>query len=288
MAGPYIKPEDYYNTVDVEDYYDKVHRTTWARRVAGMLTGGTLGMAFGGIIGTIGSFLPTILGALGVAGAASAALPTLGFIASTAAVCSIIGGGIGITLNTDVASNAASVSAGLEEMEKRHKVEQLQNGIGVQGTAPAKPGDAPSSATIAAGTKIISPRVGIITFSLFAIFGAVASFTPLASAAAMVGLTGMAGTIASACMMGMFGSLIGVKNSLLTNKVNNFYFKLITEQYFGPPKEKTTQPVLTPVREPRTQESYAIAATPDAALKNTHAATILAGRAQPTAAEPIR
>ena len=278
MDQQFVRPEEYYNTVGVEDYYDKVHRTTWARRVAATLAGGTLGMLFGGVFGAVGSFLPYVLTTAGIAGASAAALPAIGTIASAAALFSIIGSGIGITLNCDVSSNSASVASGLEEMEKRHKVERLQDGAAIQETAPAKPDDVPMSATIAPKTKLFSWKVAAITVSLFAAFGAVLACTPLAlPAATLFGLHGTAAVIASASMFGMFGSLLGVKNSLITNKTNNFYFKILTEQYFEKPKDvKATS--ITPIASSVEKLDAILAPTTEIENKKSFAAGIIAER----------
>lgn len=75
------KPETEQLTV-----YDKVHRSAWTRRTAGLFTGATMGATFGTIIGTVAAMLPYALGAMGVAGAAAVAFPSVVTIASTAAL----------------------------------------------------------------------------------------------------------------------------------------------------------------------------------------------------------
>lgn len=285
MARPYIKPEDYYNTVGVEDYYDKIHRTTWARRTAGLLTGGTLGMLTGGIIGALGACLPYALFALGVSGAA---LPAMGFaalLATSAATCAMIGSAIGVVLVCDVSSNSAAMAAGLEEMEKRHKVEQLQNGQAVHGTAPAVPDDKPTTATISPRAQLFNWKVSLVTATMFAVFGAIIACTPAAIPAAFVGLAAHtpAAIMASAAMFGMFGAQIGVKNSLITNKVNNFFFKLLTDQYFDHP-EKAKPMNLQPVVARDTVPALEVAA-PE--RKTTFAADLTAQREQAPAERAI-
>ena len=289
-----IRPEEYYNTIGVEDYYDKIHRTTWARRTAGMAAGGTLGMLFGGTIGAVGAFLPVTLGALSVAGASIVALPAIGAVASSAALFAIIGSGLGITLNTDVASNSASVAAGLEEMEKRHKVERLQDATPVQGTAPAQKDDLPMTATYPPKVQLFNWKVAVATASLFAVFGAVLAFTPLVPAAVMFGLGAhsAAAVISSAAMFGMFGSLLAVKNSLITNKTNNFFFKLITNQYFEKPPEKvlSATPAMAVAPQVTAPVEPEIAPTRKTSfvdtVQRTGATRIIADKANPEATKP--
>jgi hypothetical protein len=183
-----------------------------------------------------------------------------------------------------VTSNSASVAAGLEEMEKRHKVERLQDGAVVQETCPVKPDDMPMSATIAPKTKLFSWKVAAVTITLFAAFGAILAFTPLAPAAALFGMHGAAAVIASAAMFGMFGSLLGVKNSLVTNKVNNFYFKLLTEQYFEKSPEKAKEMAPQPVAAMDHAPAPAMEIAPGEIQKKSFADSVVAQRGQDIAA----
>ncbi|MEJ0010606.1 MAG: hypothetical protein WDN72_09005 [Alphaproteobacteria bacterium] len=230
-----MRADEYYNTVHVDDYYDKVHRSTWTRRTAGFLGGATMGVVYGGIIGAIGAYLPHVLGMLGVAGATAVGLPALTVVATAAATCALVGVAFGMVILPDVAANSASISAGLEEFEKRHKTERmLDGGLVTDKMTPVTKGDEPTSARIAPHTKLFSWKVAAVTVPLFAAFGIMVALAGIAPVAALAGLAAhsTASVVAAGAMFGMFGSLMAIKNSLISNKITNFYFKVLTEQYF--------------------------------------------------------
>lgn len=249
--------------LNIEDYYDQIHRTTWARRTAGMLGGATLGAIYGGAVGAIAAFIPHILSALGVAGAATAVLPalSLGTIAASVALFAGATAFIGMLVTADVAANAASSAVGLEEKERREKISQL-NGNGKsllpdQIEAAVQPEKEKKEKVSVKGPPLFSWKVGLVASALFAAFGALIAFNPYTSAMlfkeAFPGLTGAAAVTASTVTFGMFGVFMGMKSSLLTNKLSNFYYDLVTERLFNkaPQKEaaKETQAEMLPPRE---------------------------------------
>jgi len=263
----FASPEEYYNTIRVEDYYDKIHRATWARRVSGALAGATLGIVAGALIGAVAAFIPPLLVAIGVAGTAGVVLPTLATaVASSAAMCAGAGAFVGILMNTDVGSNAASVAAGLEEREKRDKRAKIQEAcLDKDGNALKVAVDHTlADPNINKPAKLFSWKVAAITGALGVVFGVVVALNPVAaSVAALLSFKAgtVAGAISSGAVFGMFGSLIGIKNSYITNKVNNFYFKIITEQYFqkGPAQEVAKQPEVALSQSSALEQDRAIA-----------------------------
>lgn len=214
--------------IKIDDYYNKIHRHTWIRRTAGLLTGATLGGAYGAMIGAVAAYLPAGLAALGVAGVTAAALPTLAVVATTAALFAGITAIIGIALTADVSANSASIAAGLEEKEKR------ENGSGI---SPEKVKDSPLS-------QLYVPRVAMVTIPLFAAFGAVIGLSPLTASAAVgaLGITGgsAAAVAASSLIFAMGGAFMGFKNSQISNQLSNFYYKAVTDQLFNPAQQKET------------------------------------------------
>ena len=55
------------------DYYDRVHRNTWLRRTAGLMTGATMGAGYGILIGAAAVAIPAVLATIGIAGVTAAA-----------------------------------------------------------------------------------------------------------------------------------------------------------------------------------------------------------------------
>lgn len=223
-----------------DDYYDNIHRATWIRRSAGLLTGGTLGAAYGAAVGAVAAFLPYALGALGVAGAAPVALPGVLAVASGAALFASAGAFLGVTLCTDVGANAGSISAGLAEKENR---ERAATALATD-KAPASPAFTPP-----ASKGLFNWRIAAVTTPLLTAFGALIAANPhpaTSSALAMMtgsagGLSGPAAIAASGAIFGMVGALLGMKNSVISNQMSNVYTKIITDNYFTRAPEKAAE-----------------------------------------------
>lgn len=245
--------------LNIEGYYDQIHRTTWARRVAGVLAGTTLGALYGAAIGVLATFVPYVLHALGVPGAENVNVSALtpSAVGSSAALFSAVTAGIGMTFAADVAVTSASSAVGMEEKEKREKLQELRTGI------PEKVcKDCAEESAIARkelkqdedgskGPPLFSWKVAAVTVPLFAAFGALiglnaytaaavfnSAFTDLASGVSAASVAG------SAVVFGMFGTIVGIKNSLLTNKLTNFYYDVVTERLFnkGPQQDAVALP----------------------------------------------
>lgn len=232
----------YYANID--DYYDKIHRTTWIRRSAGTMTGATMGVMYGAVIGTIAAFLPYALSAMGVAGAAAGvAAPSFAAIGSSIALFSAAAGLLGMVFASEVATHTASTAAGLEEKEKREKLEKQVDGV-VASRAPASvSGKEP---------PLFNWKISLVTTPLFAAFGALLALNPHTSALVLEKAvfpnlidTGSTAAIAtSTIIFGMFGSVFACKNSLISNKLTNFYYKALSDQLFTRSPEKS--PVVVP------------------------------------------
>jgi len=236
--------------IEVDDSYDRVHRKTWVRRTAGFLTGTTIGSALGGIIGAVAAFLPYVFGVIGVT--VPVAVPLAAAVASSAALLAGVGGFIGLGIATDVGASAGSASAALEEKERREKQEMIASGKEL----------APLPSENKEPVKDVAPpmfnwKVAAVGFGLFGAFGAMIALSPLtASAVALLGFKGAtvatataaaqsastAGILASGITLGMMGTTIGLPMSYISNKVSNFYTKLITGQYFEKEPEKSVAP----------------------------------------------
>lgn len=224
------------NTPVVEDYYDKVHVKTWSRRTAGFITGATLFGGFGMIGGALAAFLPYALGAAGIAGASAVGAPTALAIASNAALFGGAAAWLGMSIASDVGANAGSVAAGLEEKEKREAAQQPAK----QRTAPA-PQEKP---------KMFNWKVSLVVGLMFAAFGALIAFNPLtASAVASMGFAAAspAASIASGTVLGMLGATMGINFPVLSNKISNYYSKLLKGKLFEP---APAQPQVETVRAP--------------------------------------
>lgn len=259
--------------IEVDDYYDKVHQTSWARRTAGFMAGTTLGAAYGAVIGAVASFFPAILGALGVAGAAAVAAPTLAAVATSALLMAGVGGLMGFAAVATVGSDAAAISAGLAEKEKREKLDQMKNagtvGASVQADVKLKTNE---------DTNTPPPfkwRVGVITIPAATAFGAIIGMNPV-TAPAIISASGL-GTLglaagsaaavgASAGILGLFGVMLAMPNAYYTNKVSNFYYKVLQGKFFGGDKieEAKAAPVLD-------QPQNEIVAAPDLQISNEQA-----------------
>jgi len=228
--------------LDIEGYYDKIHRTTWARRTAGMMAGVTLGAAYGAIVGAAAAFVPYILGITLGAAAGAAVIPISAAVTALPASIALFAGitaMVGMAVTTDVVANAASSAVGLEEKERREKIEEiLESGT----SSPAirhKEKTEP-------GPPLFSWKIAAVTVPLFAAFGALIAYNPFTAALMFKempmfsGLTGSAAVAASASVFGMFGTFLGMKSSLFSNVLTNFYYKLVTEELFHKNPQKGT------------------------------------------------
>jgi predicted PurR-regulated permease PerM len=207
-----------------EDFYDKVHRKTWVRRVAGFMGGATLFAAIGAVGGVVAAFMPYAFGALGIAGAAAVGLPTVAAVLSSVALFAAATGLLGMAIGADVGSNAGSVAAGLNEKEKR----EIANGNSPLKEQGKEKDQKP--------TPAFNWKVGAVSAGLFAAFGALMAFNPI-TAAVVVGAVGFpaastAAVTASATLMGMFGATIGMPFGKYSNQLSNYYSDLITGKMF--------------------------------------------------------
>ena len=239
-----ITPEEYYDTVRVGDYYEKVHRTTWARRTSGFMAGATLGAAFGVLAGILVSALPFIFALPAIALAAPVTATFGALLAQNIPLFAAAAAFIGIAAVGTVGSDSGAIAAGLEEMEKRNKVEKAING---------RSADLPSDTQKEKEKipKLFSWKVAAITVPLTMALGTLVGFSPqlphvlqdILGVALDKGGTALAAAT-SATAFGTYGTAIATKCSYLTNAVSNFYFKIITEQFFSknPEQEKTVSP----------------------------------------------
>jgi|GEM_PF-4565327 len=228
-----------HHKIEVEDYYDKIHRATWARRTAGLISGAIIGVVLGAAIGAIASFLPFVFGAMSIAGAAAVAVPTLGAVASTAAVFAGVIGLMGTAAMATVGADAASISAGMAEKERRDH--SARHG-GVATEAVIKD-PAPEKMP-----KMFNWKIAAVTVPLMAAFGALIALSPLtASTIAMVGFQGATATApasaaaiaASSTVFAIFGTAFGMRMSYITNKISNFIHKIITGKIFEKEEPQT-------------------------------------------------
>ncbi len=238
-----VETETKLRTIEVDDYYDKVHQSSWARRTAGFMAGTTLGAAYGAVIGAVAAFFPYVLGALGVAGATGAAavvLPEIAAVAMSAALLAGVGGLMGFAANAVVGADSGAVSAGLAEKEKREKLEKMKE-AGI--ISPSESASLQLKDNF--DTNVPAPfkwRAAVITAPLAAAFGAIVGMNPV-TAPAMISATGLgtlgiaagstAAIAASAGIVGMFGLVLAMPNSYYTNKVTNFYTKVLQGKFFG-------------------------------------------------------
>ena len=241
--------------IEVDDYYDKVHQSTWTRRSAAIMAGVTLGGSYGAVIGAIAAFVPTALTMIPVLGITAAMVPpvTVAAVAASAAIFAGIAGLIGLAAVSIVGGEAASVSSGLTEKEKREKTGLLkENGL------------LDPSANIEVKVKEgadkwpvpFKLRVAMFTVPLFAAFGAILAISPI-TAPTVIGASGL-GTLglavgekaleaggasaiaastaavatASAIIFGMWGVVFATPQSYYTNKLTNFYTKVLKDKLF--------------------------------------------------------
>lgn len=212
-----------------EDLYSKVHKRVWSRRTAGFLAGATLLGTFGAVGGAIASFLPPVLGAMGVAGVTSTAMPGLVAIASNAALFGGAAAWLGMGIGADVGANSGAAVATIEVEHER-----MQQLTGKK--APEEPATPP-----ALPVKLLNWKVAAVTTALFATFGALIALNPLTAVA--VGLMGFkagstAAVIASATTLGMFGAAMGVNFPELSYRLTRGYSRLLKGKWF----EKETAP----------------------------------------------
>ncbi len=218
-----------------DQIYSIVHRTTWKRRVAGMMAACTVGLALGALIGAAAVCLPWLVGVAGLSGAASVAFPALvgtGGMLHAAGVFGVAGGFLASALGTEVGANAGSVTAGILanrglESKDGPALEQALTNIG-----PTK-------------TKgpLFNPKVALVTGLMFAAFGALALWAAPgillgAGTLQMLGLGGLgalgvgtpAALAAGTAIFGMFGATVGVNPPIA--ELSNAYSKLITGEVF--------------------------------------------------------
>jgi hypothetical protein len=241
--------------IEVDDYYDKVHQTSWARRTAGFMAGTTLGAAYGLVIGAVAALFPMILGALGVAGATAVGAPALAAVATSAVLMAGIGGLMGFAANALVGADAGAVSAGFAEKEKREKLDQMKE-VGAVGASTQ------ADVKLKANEDTNTPppfkwRAGAITIPAATAFGAAMGMNPITApsfiSASGLGTLGLAAgstaaVAASAGILGLFGVVLAMPNAYYTNKVSNFYYKALQGKFFGGDKlqEANAAPVLEP------------------------------------------
>lgn len=237
-----------------DELYTKIHRTTWKRRVTGMMAACTLGLALGAVIGAVAICLPWALGMMGAVSAAGSAFPALlgvNGIMHAAAVFGVFGGFMGSAIGAEVGANAgASVAEILNDRELD--------------------GKAPPDRAIAALAQSPEPKKGVggyfnfkvaLTAGLmFAAFGALAliaapglmagstlSLLGLGALAKLGGTAIVAGAptfpyaalAAGSAIFGMFGMTIGVDAPRITARLSNFYAKLNTGKLFERSPEPT-------------------------------------------------
>jgi hypothetical protein len=232
---------------ETEDYYDKVHRASWAYRTASFIGCAMVGVAFGAVAGAIAAFLPCIMGALGIAGAAAVAMPGLAAVAGSAALFAGVGGLMGFAAGGVVGASSGAVAAGLAEKEKR---EHQKDGHSVSRQAPPV---RPPEIKNAGIPKLFSWKVALFTVPLVAGFGALLALNPAtAPGVAMLGFQGAtaatatvaaqpasaAAIAASASMFGMLGAAFAFKFSYLTNVATNFSMKMISGKLLSAEPEK--------------------------------------------------
>ena len=221
-----------------EDYYDTIHRKTWARRTAGILGGATLFGACGAVGGVIASYFPYVLSALKVEGvtAAASTLPFAPAVLTTAAIFGAAAALVGVVIATDVGANAGSISAGLEEKEKRENL----------GNSPSKDIDKNGQQAVKK-PRLFNWKTAVVCAGLFALFGAALGFAT-APISFMGGLGLVAGSnaaiAASSAIFGMFGATLGTNFPVISNKLSNFYLSVLNGKIFEktPAIEVTHQP----------------------------------------------
>jgi len=218
---------------EVADFYDKVHQKTWNRRTAGFLAGSSLFGACGAVGGVVASFLPYLLHSMNVPGAAAAGtiFPEPVFIATTTAIFTAATGFVGLVIGADVGSNSGSISAGLEEKEKREK-----------GGETVSPSHAPKTSSPKI-PSLFNWKVAAVMALAFAAFGALMAFLPATASVAVgaLGLSGPAAVAASSAVLGLFGASMGINFPYVSNKITNFYSKLLKGEYFEPAPQANSQ-----------------------------------------------
>ncbi len=196
------------------------------------------------VIGAISAFIPVALSGLGVI-AAGVALPTFGAVAAAAGILAGVAGLMGFAAVATVGSDSGAVSAGFTEKERREKVAALE----AQGLS-AKDAELRITASEDHKPKPFRWQTLLVTLPTFAAFGAILGMNPV-TAPILVGHMGFAagtsaGIGASAGVMSMFGAIIGIPNAYITNKMTDFYYKVITGKS---PEKKIETPVMAHVQE---------------------------------------
>ena len=227
--------------IEIEDYYDKVHQSTWARRSAGIMAGATLGVGYGAAIGAIAAYIPSLLQAIGII-AAAVTLPaiTVTTVATSAAMFAGIAGLLAIAAVATVGGDSASVASGMAEKEKREKTGELkENGL----LHPEANTSLHLKETKEKWPAPFKWRTALFTVPLFAAFGALIAMNPITAPTVVTG-TGLgtlglvagnaAATTASAAIFGMWGAVFATPQSFYTNKMTNFYLKVLKDKLFAP------------------------------------------------------
>ena len=245
MASREHKP----HTIEVDDYYDKVHQSTWTRRSAGMMAGATLGAGYGAVIGAVAAYIPSALAMIPALGVVAPAI-TVGAVAASAAVFAGIAGLLALGAVAVVGGEAASVASGLAEKEKREKTGLLkENGL----MDPSANPELKLKETSDKWPAPIKLRTAMFTVPLFAAFGALLAINPI-TAPTVIGASGMgslglaigkaaldagipaastaAVAAASSIIFGMWGVVFATPQSYYTNKLTNFYTKVLKDKLF--------------------------------------------------------
>ena len=260
--------------MSAEDDYNYIHKQTWVRRTTGLLGGATLGGMYGAAIGAVAACLPYIFGAMNIAGAApvlfSAALAA---VPASAALFSCFGAAIGLAIGADVGSNSGSDAASTEIERQRGRV---------AGNDPE------ISLSASKGSGMYIWKAALVLIPLFAAAGALMALSPVTTTAiALLGFKGAvaataaipatattaavaahgfiaatpAAIAASATIFGMFGALMPIKNSIIHNKISNFYQRLLTDN-----KTKVEVHVTEPARQQVRMSDMQVMDEPERAL----------------------
>ena len=210
------------NASEADNYYDTIYRKSWSRRTSGFMAGATVAGISGAAGGVVASFIPYALGALHVAGAAAVALPAAATVLSTAALFATVAGALGVVIGADVGSNSGAVAAGLEVKEKR------------EGRTIA--GDAMQPLQPEAKPKLFNWKTSLVVAGMFAVVGVLTALSPITSSIVVSALglkaASTAAIVATAAMYAVLGSTLGINFPVMTNKLGNFYSKILSGKAF--------------------------------------------------------
>jgi hypothetical protein len=257
----------------VETYYDKVHQAAWLGRNSGVWTGVGTGGSIGALMGAATSFLPYALGYT------DGVLPDVMSVVSLSALSAGLGAAYGMTVMPDVGVTAAAVAAGLEERERRDKLEKLretnpelaakvEQARARQVNDFEQAGTPKSSWLKRAWTRFgqyYDVKVGVIGLALSAAVGAILALNPhIASpilgeqgmkliSSSTTGIPSGAAIASSAGLFAMFGAVFGVKMAMVSNLLSNASYQILTGNIF-----KKDEPAFAPELAPelaRAQEA---------------------------------